>query len=194
MDSFQELKEKVKEKMNSERRTSAHDFAHIERVLKNAEVIGKIEGADMEIVRYAALFHDYVRGAEHEEKENHALLSAEAAESILLKYLPKEKVEKISKAIKAHSRRSKVKPESMEEKVIYDADKLDLSGAVGVARYLIQGEELGWSIRKVAETYLKRARRILEEGNWCYTETGKKMVEKRIQEGLRICEELIEQT
>lgn len=125
----------------------SHDFSHIERVFRLALHLGAREGADPEILGIASLFHDLAR---EEEKESggevcHAAASARKAREILEnRHLNLEMIEAISNCIATHRYRDDKKPQSIEAKCLYDADKLDSLGAVGVARaYLWLGEHGG---------------------------------------------------
>jgi uncharacterized protein len=120
----------------------AHDYDHVLRVLALAERIGAAEGADMEILRTAALLHDIGRPEELRDGRCHAQVGAEKAEQIL-KDWPREKVEAITHAIAAHRFRENTKPETLEAKVLFDADKLDCIGAIGVARAYVIGGLMG---------------------------------------------------
>lgn len=185
--NFEKLKEKIKIEFEQEKRGAAHDFSHIERVLENAIKLANENNADLEVVKYAALLHDYKREAEHELEGNHALESSKAAREILKEH---PKVGGICHAIEAHSRSSNIKPETLEAKIIYDADKMDSVGTIGVIRYLCQGDELGWSIKKSAEEYKKRSEKF-KETNF-YTKTGKRKIEKGFKEAIKLCNEIID--
>jgi uncharacterized protein len=119
---------------------AAHDFDHVLRVLALAERIGQAEGADLEIVRAAALLHDVARADEEGSSTCHAQAGAQRAREILQGH-PPEKVEAVAQAIATHRFREKSIPQTLEAQVLYDADKLDAMGAIGVARaYAISGQ------------------------------------------------------
>ncbi len=143
---------------------SAHDFEHILRVLTLAEKIARAEGADLNVVRTAALLHDMARADEDraalEEdraaleqtregknpgeaapKLDHAELSAEKAHALLQqKGAGEEFATRVAEAIRAHRFRGTRRPDSLEGQILFDADKLDSIGAIGVARaYAIAG-------------------------------------------------------
>lgn len=107
---------------------SAHAFDHVLRVLALAEHIGREEGADLEIVRTATLLHDIART----EPEHH-LRGAERARA-LLNGQPPERVDAVCHAIAAHRFRQGPPPATLEAQCLFDADKLDAIGAIGVAR------------------------------------------------------------
>jgi uncharacterized protein len=122
-----------------------HDFSHVERVLVMAERIAEAEGADLEIVRAAALLHDISREDEdNHQAGDHALLAAERARDLLRAAGGSpEFVEAVAHAIAAHRFRNAVEPQTLEAKVLFDADKLDTIGAVGVARAFAYGSLMG---------------------------------------------------
>jgi uncharacterized protein len=114
-----------------------HDFDHVLRVYHLAERLARIEGADLEIVHAAALLHDAMGATPGSEvRAEHHIASAEFAGTVLFEegWSP-ERIAAVQHAIRAHRYRGKEDfPETMEAKVIFDADKLDVLGAIGVAR------------------------------------------------------------
>lgn len=127
-----------------EGRDPAHDFQHIMRVYKNTEMIGRREGADMEILLPAALLHDlvvYPKGSAKTSKS--ADDSADMAEKWLLGYgYPQDKIDKICYCIRTHSYSKRLIPVTLEGKILQDADRLDALGAIGVARtFSVSGSE-----------------------------------------------------
>ncbi len=118
---------------------SAHDFDHILRVLALAERIARAEGADIEIVRAAVLLHDVARADEdagnHAATLDHAQLAADRARNILIaRGAPREKADAVAHCIAAHRFRGTTPPQTLEAKIVFDADKLDSIGAIGIAR------------------------------------------------------------
>lgn len=116
-----------------------HDFDHVLRVYRLAERLAEAEGADLAIVRAAALLHDScgsAPGSSGNQRAEHHLTSAEFAGQVLReKYWSQEKILAVQHCIRAHRFRGKAdKPETLEAKVLFDSDKLDVLGAVGVAR------------------------------------------------------------
>lgn len=134
-----------------------HDFSHVERVLALAERLGQDEGADLFVLRLAALLHDIGRGIEGRigpEPDRHEELSAELAGPFLAGLgLPGETVSAVLEAIVAHRHRRGRLPGTVEARCLFDADKLDSLGAVGVARaYLWLGEH-GRSVHYPPESW-----------------------------------------
>ncbi len=141
---FDKLIEIVKSELN----TSSHDFAHTLRVYNNCIKIAETEFADtanMDILRAAAILHDIARPKENValgDKGDHAILGARQAKEILLNLgVSEDFADKVSEAIKTHRFRSGMEPKSLEAKILFDADKIDTLGNIGIARaYMFAGE------------------------------------------------------
>jgi len=116
-----------------------HGFDHVLRVYQLAERFALAEGADLEIVRAAALLHDAEGSATHggdEGRKNHHHDSAEFARQVLeADGWDESRIEAVLHCIRAHRYRDRSEPpQTTEAKVIFDADKLDVLGAIGVVR------------------------------------------------------------
>lgn len=117
-----------------------HDFDHIQRVYTMSQRIGSAEGADLEIVLAAALLHDADGNdlADKARRQDHHLSSADFAGEVLRKDgWIEERIQAVCHCIEAHRYRDdSIQPKTIEAMVLFDADKLDSLGAVGVARVL----------------------------------------------------------
>lgn len=176
---------------------SVHDFSHVLRVLHMAERLAGLEGADLDVVRTAALLHDISRaedpdtGAEADAETDHALLAAREARRILAGS-PPDFVDAVAHCIEAHRFRNAVEPQTIEAQVLFDADKLDAIGAVGVARAFAYGALIGQPLwGEVSEGYIPgetdelhtahhefhfKLKRIKDR---LYTESGRRIAEGR---------------
>jgi uncharacterized protein len=130
---------------------AVHDFDHVLRVLALAKRIGQAEGANLEVVHAAALLHDVGREQVEATGRDHADFAAERAREILAG-APSEKVEAVAHAVAAHRFRTGPEPTTLEAQVLFDADKLDAIGAVGVARAFAYGGAHGQSLWAPRET------------------------------------------
>lgn len=123
--------------------SGAHGFDHTLRVVHLCEAIGAREGADMAVLIPAAVFHDIARPLEEEtgvpHEEEGARMAAAYLESI--RY-PADLVPGIVHAIRAHRYSSGIAPQTLEARVLSDADNLDAMGAVGIARTFMQAATL----------------------------------------------------
>lgn len=117
--------------------SGCHDWTHVDRVKNLAMHIGKKEKANLFVLEIAAYLHDIGRREEMKEKGLfcHAEHGAKLSQRILKKYNPeKEIVDNIIHCIESHRYRNSNIPETIEAKVLFDADKLDSIGAIGIAR------------------------------------------------------------
>ena len=133
----------IREKLGSS--GGCHDFDHTLRVLANAEMLLKeLPEADGFTVRMAVLLHDLARPDEDEAngKVCHASLGAEYAAAYLKsRNFPAGLTDSICSAVRRHRYRGNDYPQTIEEKIVFDADKLDSLGAVGVGRaFLFAGK------------------------------------------------------
>ncbi len=114
----------------------SHDFLHIRRVLAAAVKLAGEERAELNVVVPAAYFHDFVNVPKNDPRRKEASqLSADAAVEYLssIKY-PAQYASAIKHAIAAHSFSAAIPCETIEARVVQDADRLDGLGAIGVAR------------------------------------------------------------
>lgn len=117
---------------------AAHDLAHIHRVVKIAKQLGAEENAVLAVVVPAAYLHDCVSlPKNHPDRHLASTLAADKAIEFLTSIgYPSKYYEGIHHAIRAHSFSANVAPQSVEAKVVQDADRLDALGAIGIARCL----------------------------------------------------------
>jgi uncharacterized protein len=122
----------------------SHDWEHTERVYRLCMHIGPSEGADLDVLAAAAFLHDIGRTHQDRAKGSicHAEKGADMAREILAGFpIADDKKDNIIHCILTHRYRNSHVPETREAKVLFDADKLDAIGAVGIARaYLFAGE------------------------------------------------------
>jgi uncharacterized protein len=124
----------------------SHDWDHTQRVYNLCMHMGEVEGADMEVLRIAAYLHDVGRPYQDESKGAvcHGEKGAEMARALLEDYpLSDAQKANIIHAIKSHRFRGTSKPETLEGKILFDADKLDAIGAIGIARTFQFAGEVG---------------------------------------------------
>jgi uncharacterized protein len=129
-----------------------HDFDHVLRVLALAERIAAAEGADLAVVRTAALLHDV---AESEDRDAHHRLGAQRARELLAGE-PQAFVDAVAHCIEAHRFRHDPQPQTLEAQVLSDADKLDSIGAIGVARAFAYGEAAGTALWRKSLAEIER--------------------------------------
>lgn len=138
-------------------RLEEHDYSHVLQVTEFAiEIASNIEEeVDPIVVICGALLHDIGRTV---SDDMHGLIGGSMTEE-LLRSLPlgREEIDRITKVIVRHTPTSHVAPESVEEKIVYDADGLDRLGAMGLLRGFIGKKEE--SMVEILERYMsKRAK------------------------------------
>lgn len=177
-----------------------HDFEHVLRVYRIAEKIALAEGADLEIVHAAALLHDATGaapGGDGNQRLEHHLASAQFAGEVLsAEGWLEERIQSVQHCIRAHRfRHDGERPETIEAKCLFDADKLDVLGAVGAARtiayavlagqpvlvepsqqFLATGQEEADEPHSSYHEYLFKLREIK---NQLFTRTGKRIARER---------------
>lgn len=117
---------------------SSHDMSHVERVESLCLKIANTEGGNPHVIRLAALLHDVGVVREHREGGDHAVYSAEIAGKFLLDAgVEAETIEHVVSCIRTHRFSRGLAPESIEGRILQDADRLDALGAVGIFRSLV---------------------------------------------------------
>lgn len=153
---------------------AVHDFEHVLRVYHTAEKLARGEGADLEIVRAAALLHD-AEGTTpgSEERATHHHSSAEFAEGVLrAEGWPAERIAAVTHCIRAHRFRDNSEPPAtLEAKILFDADKLDVLGAIGVVRVVAYATLAGEPVyAEPSEHFLKTGQEEPGEPHSAYHE------------------------
>ena len=136
---------------------TVHDCLHSYRVLNYAiQIADATEKVDMEVVIISALLHDIGRV---DEIKNPTLCHAEVGGEKAKKFLInngycEEKANHVADCIITHRYKKSREPQSIEAKIIFDADKLDLTGTVGVARAILFGGQIEEPLYLVGEDNL----------------------------------------
>lgn len=133
--------QKIREAAEKELSCSAHSMDHVMRVYNLSMHLAEGEAIDMDVLKAAALLHDIARGREDGDQTgntDHALLGSEMSAPILKKSgFSEEKIRHVQDCIIAHRYRTENKPKTLEAQILFDADKLDSLGAIGVARSFV---------------------------------------------------------
>src|SRR6266581_3845097 len=120
---------------------AAHDYDHIVRVMSLADRIQASEGGDLPTIWAAVALHDIGQERERRHGGDHALIGAElAAELLNDTRFPQHSIPAVQQAIREHRMTGGVTPQTLEGRILYDADKIDCLGAIGIGRlYCITG-------------------------------------------------------
>jgi len=160
-----------------------HGFAHTQRVYDLCDKIGIELKANMLILRISALLHDIGRKNETSNtvNKNHAIISAEISKDYLksqLFGLSEDEINQIIHCILTHSFSNMIKPQTLEAKILSDADKLDALGAIGLYR------TIGFTIRNnggIKQVINHLETKILNLKNGLFLDITREIAEQRIQ-------------
>jgi uncharacterized protein len=117
-----------------------HGYDHVLRVYALAGRLAREEGADLEIVQAAVLLHDAeppgeLQAQEDKRLQHHQAAAQFAGQILLAQGWPEARIAAVQHAIRSHRfRDDSEQPTSLEAMILFDADKLDAIGAIGVAR------------------------------------------------------------
>ncbi len=151
-----EKHKKIIEIVRSKLSCSAHNLDHVFRVYKLClQIAESEENVNLDVLIPAALLHDIARVEESQDqtgKIDHAVLGSEVAEEILgnLSY-DENTIKEIKHCIIAHRFRTGNEPKTVEAKILFDSDKLDVIGATGIARTFMLAGQFGQSLSRNEE-------------------------------------------
>jgi len=149
-----------------------HGYFHLDRVRNHALHIAKKEGGDEFTLELACLLHDIAKN--RGITKDHSGNGARIAERLLIKMgLDRDNAEKVGEIIYTHSRREggrKRRPKTLEQKILWDADGLDLAGIIGILRVPFHNDEWGKIVGKIGAKM---------EEYYFFTKTAKEIVRKR---------------
>lgn len=143
-----------------------HGLDHSERVLHTALHLGKELGADLHILAAATILHDIGRSEESASRGAvcHASLGAELARPILQELGYEDSaISAICHAIQTHRFRGSVVPETLEARILFDADKLDSIGAVGIGRAFLFAGQIGARLHNPEQDHSQTSSYTLED-------------------------------
>lgn len=190
---------------------SSHDMDHTLRVRDLCMKIWEAEWADLEILEIAALLHDIWRPKEFETKWEicHAEYWAQLAKDFLEHlWLPQDKIDSIVYCISTHRFRKWDAPETLEAKILFDADKLDCIWAVGIGRAFMCAWEIGAKLHnekwvdientpeysKEDTAYREYVVKLSKIKDKMFTQTWKSLAEKRHKIMETFFDELLDET
>ena len=166
-----------------------HGADHTMRVFRNAMMIAQLEpGCDRTLVMMGALLHDA-----DDHKLFHTVNNANARAFLNMQHLPEDQIDEICRIINSVSfsqNQGKV-PETLEAKIVQDADRLDAIGAIGVARTFAFGGEHGRSVSQSVQHFYDKLLRLKDMMN---TDAARRIAEERHAFLEAFLDELYEET
>ena len=140
--------------------SAEYRYNHILNVVQLAEEIAEREGANVDVTRVAALFHDIAKL--EAEQDRHAEVGANVAREYLTTHCdyPESFVEQVCAAVENHSYQGDLTDLPLEEQSLIEADVLDKVGANGTALMLLR---MGYEARTHMDA-AEMAGRVVERG------------------------------
>ena len=187
---------------------TSHDAEHTRRVLFNAlEIAEGDPDVDFDVLIAACLLHDVARPDEAACGCDHAEVGAlRAYDFLLARGWERSRAEVVRDAIACHRFRGKKRPTGKEAQILYDADKIDSTGAIGVARSLFYNGEHHQPLYRLEGTRIAppegtRSGTFFDEyvvklskiPDVLLTERGRALVEKRAQVAAQIYEAMVQE-
>ena len=158
----------------------AHDIAHFRRVWKTAQHIMQGTEADPLVVLTACYFHDVVNLPKNHPQRHLASSKAAVETRRILSEdfidFPVELHNAVAHAIQAHSFSAGIKPETLEARIVQDADRLESLGAIGLARVFYTSGALGRALFD-SDDPLGRDRQ-LDDASWTLDHFQKKLLRR----------------
>ena len=175
-DNMDNMIEKAKEYIETvfQGNADGHDVSHTLRVYRNALQIAKAyPQSDLYVISLAALLHDV-----DDHKLFHTENNANARRFLQDQNVDPKRIEQICTVINSvsFSKNRGRHPESMEGKIVQDADRLDAIGAIGIARTFAFGGRNGRPVENTLQHFYDKLLLLKDEMN---TEEAVKIAEKR---------------
>lgn len=127
--------------LREEASDASHDYDHIVRVMALADTLQAREGGELPTIWAAVALHDIGQERERQHGGDHALIGAAMAADLLTHtQFPQVAIPAVQEAIREHRMTGGITPHTLEGRILYDADKIDCLGAIGIGRlYCITG-------------------------------------------------------
>lgn len=156
-----------------------HGIGHIVRVIINIRQILKNEKADPFVTFFSGWLHDIGRDKESELGEHHAVISADMTKQFIISNkleLSQKEIEHIIECIVCHSYSAGKEPQSIEAKILSDADKIDALGSIGIYRVACYQSEKGRGIEDMIKHFHEKLLKLKDQ---TYTKTGRDIILQR---------------
>ena len=179
---------------------SSHDFSHIKRVLSIArDIADKSGNVNTRQLTAMCLLHDVIR-VDGDDGEHTVAMSAERSVVLLRECgFEEEDIRAVVDGISNHSARSRdcasegrlAESYTMEERILFDADKIDALGPIGVARWFLSISKHNWDLEKGAKAYIRIIDDFKKIKGGLYTPHGAALAKKRMDYSLRYMQDLL---
>ena len=134
---------------------AAHDISHVQRVVQNTRQLTLAENGDLAITLPAAWLHDCISVAKDSPLRMQAskLAAEEAVRFLATLQYPSTLLPRVYHAIEAHSFSANITTETLEARIVQDADRLEALGAIGITRCFLTGGSLGTALYDPADPF-----------------------------------------
>jgi len=180
---------------------STHDFSHAKRVLTTArQIADKCGDVEIRLLTAMCLLHDIVR-IEGEDVAEPAHMNAERSVELLKECgFDEEDIRNVIDGIKCHTHISlggKIndrlrEPKTIEEKILFDADKIDALGPIGVARWFQSISKKGWDLGLGAKEYMRMTNDFYKMKGRLHTVHGNRLAQKRMEYSMKYMQDLLD--
>jgi len=135
----------------------AHDISHVKRVVQNTVMLTEAEGGNAAVSIPAAWLHDCVSVPKDSplRKQASQLAAREAVRFLESINYPSGLLPSIQHAIEAHSFSANITTESLEARIVQDADRLEAVGAIGIARCFLTGGSMGTPLYEPSDPFAR---------------------------------------
>ncbi|EGT0662027.1 phosphohydrolase [Citrobacter werkmanii] len=139
---------------------AAHDISHFRRVWKTSQKLSPDASVDWLVVLTACYFHDLVSlPKNHPDRHRSSVLAAQETRCMLMRDFPdfpQHCISAVCHAIEAHSFSARIAPETIEAKIVQDADRLEALGAIGLARVFAVSGALGVALFDAEDPFARQ--------------------------------------
>lgn len=169
------------------RHTEGHDYSHVLEVLRYSLMIAEAipEPVNPFILVCGALFHDIGRTFD-ENGTLHGFIGGAITDMYLKStWVKEEDVGKIVRIVVRHTETSRIEPESVEEKIVYDADGLDRLGLMGMIRGIMGNHG------NIKDTLENRSKKRLGDYKRLYFDVSREIGEKLYRETVEVVTQML---
>ncbi len=135
----------------------AHDITHVKRVVQNTIRLTEAENGNSEVTLPAAWLHDCVSVAKDSplRKQASRLAAKEAVRFLESADYPADLLDQVYHAIEAHSFSANIETETLEARIVQDADRLEAVGAIGITRCFLTGGSMGTPLYEPSDPFAR---------------------------------------
>lgn len=143
----------------------SHDYSHAERLLKYAKELNSARKGNWKVIEASILLHEFTKNDPDGAKK-------------FLKDFSDEEAKNVIHCINTHYCLKKIKPLTIEAKIVQDCDTLDMLGAIGIARGFMAAGEKGLGLAQAKGEYKNKRLGLYDKLS---LEESKRMANKKFE-------------